>query len=156
VLENPFSRLPTDTPNVNLLNDPRSIAVCDLFNGIYEVMLQLLMRFFSGVGETDKEKGVLIDSAISLMSGGLAPVAHQLTRLPAGSLHPEHTAGPSFEIFPSTQFLPHKRPAWIVMQERLLGLAASCESLSLALQISSLEATGTLLRTTASRLVTGQ
>jgi hypothetical protein len=155
VLENPYSRLPIDTPNVNLIDDPRSIAVSDLFNGIYEVMLQLLMRFFSGVGETDKEKGILIDSAVSLMSGALAPVANELTRLPAGSLHPGQNAGPSFQIFPTTQLLPHKRPAWAVIQERLFDLAASSESLAKALRISRLTATGVLLRTIASRLLTG-
>ena len=70
VLTNPFSRLPTDSPDVNLLDDPRSIAVCDLFNGIYEVMLQLLMRFLAHFSrETNREIGALGDAAISLMAG---------------------------------------------------------------------------------------
>jgi hypothetical protein len=130
VLHNPYSRLPTDAPTVSLLDDPLSVAVCDLFNGIYEVMLQLLMRFLARIDETEDEVALLIDAAISLMASGLAPVASQLTRMPAGSLHPGMNAGPSFQFFRSTALLPHKDAAWKVLQERLLLLAAYSERLA--------------------------
>ena len=155
VLSNPYSRLPTDSPAVNLLDDPRSIAVCDLFNGIYEVMVQLLMRFFARGGESDAESGSLIDAAVSLMWGGLAPVADQLTRLPAGSLHPGMNAGPSFQFFRSTQLLPHKSAAWAVTRERLLALAAYAERLSGELQSSALTETAGVLRQAGAKLGNG-
>src|SRR5207245_1822856 len=79
VLRNPFSRLPTDSPNVNLLDNATSIAVCDLSNGIYEVIVQLLMRFLTHNGETGREIDILIDAAISLMSGGRDAVGMRVT-----------------------------------------------------------------------------
>jgi hypothetical protein len=150
VLTNPFSRLPTDSPGVNLLDDPRSIAVCDLFNGIYEVMLQVLMRFLAHFSrETNREIGALGDAAISLMAGALAPVAGVLTRLPAGELHPGLNAGPSFQFFRSTALLPHKDAAWAVLRERLLGLASYCERLAQQLDDETLRRTTAVLRATA-------
>ncbi len=156
VLANPFSRLPTDAPSVNLLDDPHSIAVCDLFNGIYEVMLQLLMRFLAHFSrETSREVALLGDAAISLMVGCLAPVADVLTRMPAGPLHPDMNAGPSFQFFRSTQLLPHKDAAWIVLRERLLGLATYCERLSEQLHSDDLQQATGALRDTAAKLVPG-
>ena len=146
VLRNPYSRLPTDSPNVNLLDNATSIAVCDLSNGIYEVIVQLLMRFLTHNGETAREIDILIDAAISLMSGGLAPVAKQLTRLPAGSRHPGLNAGPSFQFFRSTQLLPHKSAAWKVLRERLLGLAVYCDRLAQEVDSPELMEAGTVLR----------
>ena len=130
VLANPFSRLPTDTPQGNLLDDPLSVAVCDLFNGTYELMIQLLMRFFAHGEESDPELVVLMDTAIGLMGGVLAPLAQVLTRMPAGPRHPGLNAGPSFQFFRSTQLLPYKQAAWFVFGERLRGLAARCDELS--------------------------
>jgi hypothetical protein len=154
VLPNPFSRLPTDSPDVNLLDDPTSIAVCDLFNGIYEAMLQLLMRFLAHFSrESRRENDVLGDAAISLMAGALAPVADVLTRLPAGSLHPGMTAGPSFQFFRSTQLLPHKDAAWIVLRERLVGLSSYCERLSQQLDSEKLREVAGVLQSTAGKLV---
>jgi hypothetical protein len=153
VVSNPYSRLPTDSSNVNLLDDPLSIAVCDLFNGIYEVTVQLLMRYLSHLDETPEQLATLIDAAISLMGGGMAPVADQLTRLPAGSLHPGMNAGPSFQFFRSTQLLPHKTAAWTVLRERLLGLAAYCERLAKDLDSSSLSWTTGVLTATALKLL---
>jgi hypothetical protein len=153
VLPNPFSRLPTDLPHVNLLDDPTSIAVCDLFNGIYEVMVQVLMRFLARhSSETEAESGVLVDVAISLMAGAMAPVADQLTRLPAGTLHPGFTAGPSFQFFRSTQLLPHKAAAWQVLRERLLVLAAYSERLGQNMARDNLAQAASALRESAGKL----
>jgi hypothetical protein len=130
VLENPFSRVPSDTTQVNLLDDPRSVAVCDLFNAAYEVLLEILMRFFMHLEESEEELQVLSNAAVDTMMSVLGPVAEILTRLPAGSRHPGLNAGPSFQFFRSTTMLPHRRSAWFIFHERLQGIGRYCMELS--------------------------
>lgn len=109
------------------------------------------MRFLAHIDETEDEIGTLIDVAISLMASGLAPVAGQLTRMPAGSLHPGMNAGPSFQFFRSTALLPHKQSAWRVFHERLL-LAADSERLAGELSSEPLKQAAAVLRDCAEKL----
>ena len=67
VLANPYTRVPADTEAFNLVDDPTSAAVCDLFDGCYEVLLLSLARFFAHTEESDEELHTLIDVAIDAM-----------------------------------------------------------------------------------------
>ena len=124
VLENPFSVEPADTvEQVNLLDEPYVVDISNVFNGVYEVMLQMLVRFFAHSGETDSELKTLIDSAISIMFELIKPLGELLTRLPAGPSYPGLTAGPSFQFYRNIHLLPHKRAAWLFFEERLEEIA---------------------------------
>ena len=115
--------------SVNLIKDPFSVEVCDLFNGTYEVMMQILLRFFAHGEEVDAELKLLIDTAIGAMIGVIKPLGELLTALPAGAPYLSMTAGPSFQFYRSVHLLPHKRSAWIFLHERLLELTNYCEEL---------------------------
>jgi hypothetical protein len=130
--------------------------VCDLFNGAYEVTLELLMRSFAHLGETPAELDVLIDAAITMMAEVLMPVGEYLTTLPAGSRHPGLNAGPSFQFFRSTQLLPHKTAAWHVFGERLESLALRTGQLASQSPSPSLTSAGEALHRIAGRFDTGE
>ena len=50
-----------------LITDPQTARVTDLFNVSYEVLLQILERFFAHTDETDPQLKVLADATIALM-----------------------------------------------------------------------------------------
>lgn len=96
----------------------------DLLNAVYEVLLQLLSRYFAHTDETDEQLGTLADVAVSLMYAGIKPLGGLVTRLPVGPDHPGLTAGPSFELFYAVDYLlPHREAAWTLMEERLRDVA---------------------------------
>lgn len=129
VLTNPFTSRMADADGVNLLDDPYTEQVSELFNGAYETLLQLLTRFFVHVEETNAELKALIDSAITLMYDVLRPLGEVLTILPAGPAHAGITAGASFATYRAGYTLPHKQAAWLLLHERLRELAAYCQEL---------------------------
>lgn len=111
-----------------LVTDPMTRRVLDLFNVGYEVLLQLLTRFFGHGSETTAELQVLADAAVNLMYGIIKPLGMAVTALAVGPELPGCTAGASFELFYGTGYLlPHKRAAWILYHERLSQLATACE-----------------------------
>ena len=92
----------------------------DLFNVGYEVLLQLLHRYFAHTEETDAQLMTLSRAAIALMVGVLKPLGDLITTLPVGSEHPGMTAGASFELFYENDYLmPHREAAWALLEERL-------------------------------------
>ena len=129
VLENPFTRMPADAQEVNLLQDSLSSEICDLFNGTYEVMVQALLRFFAHGEEGGEELKLLIGTAVGAMVGVLKRLGELITTLPAGDAYPGMIAGPSFQFYRSVHLLPHKHSAWIFLHERLLELTDYCEEL---------------------------
>src|SRR4029079_9589658 len=66
-------RLPRDVNEGPLLSDTRTAAVSDLFNGCYETMLEVLLRFFlhEGAGQVagaeDTEMTTLSNVAVDAM-----------------------------------------------------------------------------------------
>ena len=62
----------------------------DLFNVSYEILLQMLARFFAHTEETDAQLATLANAALALMFGAIRPLGDLLTTLPVG---PDH-AGP--------------------------------------------------------------
>ena len=110
---------------VALITDPFSVRCTDLLNSVYELVLQLLARYFAHSDETDEQLGILAWVAIELMEDAVAPLGEIVTRLPVGDDHPGRTVGPSFELFYASDYLmPHRQAAWQLMVERLDEIAA--------------------------------
>ena len=65
----------------------------------YEVLLQLLSRYFAHTDESPKQLEVLADVSVGLMYGAIKPLGMVVTSLPVGPDLPEVTAGPGFELF---------------------------------------------------------
>jgi hypothetical protein len=102
----------------------------DLFNVGYEVLLQLLHRYFAHTEETDAQLTTLSRSAIALMIGVLGPLGDMITRLPVGRDHPGMTAGASFELFYENDYLvPHREAAWALLEERLREAVNFCDQI---------------------------
>jgi CDGSH-type Zn-finger protein/truncated hemoglobin YjbI len=108
-----------------LCDEPMTAAVADIFNVGYEVMLQILARYFGHGHETLEEAQVLADTAVALMRSVIQPVGQLLTRMPAYCDRPGISAGPAFELFYDSDYLlPHRRAAWLLIGERLGDLAS--------------------------------
>jgi hypothetical protein len=120
-----FTVQPYDIPEPQpLLTDPLTLAIAEVFNLGYEVLLQALNRFFTHTDETDVQLQTLVGAAFGLMAGVLRPLGQTLPRLPAGPGHPGRTAGPAFEMYYQFgNFVPWREPAWALLSERAAILA---------------------------------
>jgi Ferritin-like len=123
-----FTRQPFDIAEPQpLLTDPATRGVAELFNLGYEVLLQVLTRFFTHTDETDEQLGTLVEAAFGLMTGVLRPLGAALTRLPAGPGHPGRTAGPVFEMYYQMgNFTPWRAAAWALLSERVAAMSGRC------------------------------
>jgi Ferritin-like len=107
-----------------LISDAFTSRCMDLLNAVYEVLLQLLARYFAHTDESEAQLEVLADVAVNLMFGAVKPLGGLVTRLPVGPDQPGATAGPTFELFYEADYLlPHREAAWAVMEERLRTVA---------------------------------
>jgi hypothetical protein len=125
-----FVRPPADTCEVPLITNPLTAGVSELFNASYEVLLEMLLRYFLHGKEAEDELRTLSSTAVALMVMVIKPLGQLLTTLPIGPDLPGMTAGATFEIYRTGYILPHHQAAWIVLHERLLELAAYCGKLS--------------------------
>src|SRR3954470_24073183 len=108
-----------------LITDPGTTRCMDLLNVAYEVLLQLLSRYFAHTDETDEQLEVLADISVGLMYTAIKPLGTVATTLPVGPHMPGMTAGPGFELFYQVDYLlPHREAAWVLMEERLRDAAA--------------------------------
>jgi hypothetical protein len=119
-----YLREPPDVDQVTLVEDPLTRRVADLFNAVYEVILQVQSRYFVHHGETPDELETLAKTAKHLMNWVMRILGPVLTALPVGAEFPGRTAGPAFEIVrPAFFVLPHREAAWKILHERLETLA---------------------------------
>jgi hypothetical protein len=126
-----FLRRPPDVDQVTLIEDALSRRVADLFNAVYEVILQVQSRYFVHHGETPQELETLAKTAKHLMNWVMRKLGPLLTSLPVGPEFPGRTAGPAFEIVrPAFFILPHREAAWKILHERLETLAGVCAGLA--------------------------
>lgn len=141
---------------VPIITEPFTNRCMDLLNAIYEVLLQLLARYFAHTDETEAQLAVLADVAVTLMFGAIKPLGGLVTRLPVGPDRPGATAGPTFELFYSVDYLlPHRDAAWAVIEERLRSvaeLAVKCRESCSPLYMPPLIKVTDALRTQADRL----
>src|SRR6266571_5508871 len=129
-VEPAFVRLPPDVESGTLIEDPTTAQVADLANGVYEVVLQVLSRYYIHHGESAAELDILARTAKHLMNWVMREIGPVLTALPVGSSYPGRTAGPTFDIArPAIFLLPHQDAAWKIIKERLDALEEACASL---------------------------
>ena len=129
VVSNPYTYLPSDLGDgqlVNLIDEPTSVNMCNLFDGCYEVLIQMLARFFAHNEESEAELKVLADTTTNMMVDVITPLGEAITALPASPSLPGLNAGPSFRFFRDVHTLPHKPAAWVLFRERLAELSAYC------------------------------
>ena len=123
-------RRPERDVDVPLISDRLTARVTDLFNVGYEILLQILERFFAHTEETDAQLKVLADATIGLMLRVIKPLGDLITTLPVGPEHPGMMAGPSFELFYESDYLmPHREAAWALLAERLDEAAWLCDAI---------------------------
>ncbi|HEX8940343.1 MAG TPA: ferritin-like protein [Candidatus Limnocylindrales bacterium] len=114
-----------DAPGLPLVTEPGTVRAVDLLNVVYEVLLQLLSRYFAHTDESEEQLGLLADVAVDLMFSAVRPLGSVVTSLPVGPDRPGVTTGPGFELFYEVDYLlPHRAAAWILMEERLREAAA--------------------------------
>jgi hypothetical protein len=110
-----------------LITDTRTRTVADVFNMGYEMLLQVLTRYFTHTDETPEQLTALVNTALGLMAGVLRPLGGALTTLPVGPEHPDRTAGPTFQMYYQMgNFVSWRKAAWLLLAERLKLLADRC------------------------------
>ncbi|MEJ3659247.1 ferritin-like protein [Actinomycetes bacterium KLBMP 9759] len=127
-----FTRQPfdVDVPQT-VITDPLTERTAEVTALSYEVVLHLLLRYFTHTDEDEEQLGALVDAAIQLMVAVLRPLGVALTTLPVGPSHPGSTAGFTFEMFyVMTNAVPARRVAWTLLHERVALLAQSCAQLA--------------------------
>jgi hypothetical protein len=117
-------RPPDSGVDVPLISAAFSVRCVDLMNAVYEVLLQLLSRYFAHTDESDAQLKELAEVAVEIMEEAVAPLGALITKLPVGKAHPGRTVGPMFELFFAVDYLlPHREAAWTIMTERLREVA---------------------------------
>jgi CDGSH-type Zn-finger protein/truncated hemoglobin YjbI len=115
---------------VPLISDLLTARITDLFNVSYEILLQILERFFAHTQESDAQLKILADTTIGLMFRVLKPLGDLITLLPVGEEHAGMTVGPSFELFYENDYLmPHRDAAWALLAERLSEASWLCSEI---------------------------
>ena len=106
------------------MEDPGSIDLSNLFDGCYELMMQMLGRLCLQGGESRQELTKLADITVRLMTGVIGPLGEVLTTLPAGPSYPGLRAGASFRFSRDVHTPPNQVAAWALFIERLKELSA--------------------------------
>jgi len=128
VVRNPMTRLQPDVTapasEVTLLTNKDTLAVAELFNQCYEVMLLLLLYLYSDQVKTEDQQNGLMDAAFfPFMTMFVRPLAEILTELPAfANNDPSTTAGPGFELAGDVVLFPNLEQTWSLFQERIDAL----------------------------------
>jgi hypothetical protein len=125
-----FTRQPFDlTDPVTVITNPEAHRVAEITTIAYEVLLHLLMRFFTHTDETDEQLELLIGAAFDVMGDVIRPLGHALTQLPVASAADGRNAGFAFEMhYLMGSLVPWREPAWALLRERIVFLAGRCTS----------------------------
>lgn len=106
------------------ITDQSTAMTSDLFNAVYELILQMIARYFAFGHETPDQRALLAGVAVDLMYQAIDPLGDLLASLEVGPEHPGLTAGANFQLpYRSNFLLPHRRSSWIRFVERLEELA---------------------------------
>jgi hypothetical protein len=112
------------------ITDPVTAATSDAFNAVYDLLLQMIARYFAFGHETDEQRHVLADVGITLMFIAIKPLGLLLAKLPVGDAAPGVTAGANFQLAYRASFLlPHRRSAWFRFSERLDEIAEAVDAI---------------------------
>lgn len=148
VVDNPVLFPTPGVEGQTVVTHPGSRQVMDLFNGAYETTLLLLIRLYMNTDQSSEDAAALRYAAFfPMMTQVIRPLGEILVSLPAFEDEniPER-AGPSFEVFSSIDFLPHKDAAWVVLNERFTQMAMDADRLGKELDIPRLSYTGESLK----------
>jgi len=136
------------------ISDSATGGCSDLFNAVYELLLQMIARYFAFGHETPEQRQVLAHTAVDLMFGTIKPLGLLLAALPVGPDHPDVTAGASFQLpYRASFLLPHRRSAWLRFAERLDELAAFADRLRPPEEADVVAAVARALRRTSANLM---
>jgi Ferritin-like len=136
------------------ISDPAMGGCSDLFNAVYELLLQMIARYFAFGHETPGQRRVLAHAAVGLMFGVIRPLGLLLAGLPVGLDHPGLTAGASFQLpYRASFLLPHRRSAWLRFAERLDELAGFAADLHPPVGADEVAAVAGALYRTAANLI---
>lgn len=124
---NPVLRRPPRPEGRVWLENPDAIAVVDLANASYGLMLRLLAYAYA-LPAPSSEKSLSADLAIGLMQA-MVPLAERAARLPAGPSNPQCHGGMSFTALRDASALPPGRGARRFFVERFAQLAEAAEAL---------------------------
>jgi CDGSH-type Zn-finger protein/uncharacterized Fe-S cluster protein YjdI len=124
---NPVQRRPPRPEGRVWLENPEVIAVVDLANASYGLMLRLLAYSYAVAGPS-VEKSLATDLGIGLMQA-MVPLAERAARLPAGPSNPHCHGGVSFVALRDSAALPPGRGARRYFVERFSQLAAAGDKL---------------------------
>jgi len=117
-------RTPASGAEATVIVDAFTARCMDLLNAVYEVLLQMLSRYFANTDESPDQLATLADVSVGLMYAAVKPLGGLVTRLPIGPEQPGQTAGWAFELFYDADYLlPHRDAAWTLMEERLREIA---------------------------------
>jgi CDGSH-type Zn-finger protein len=130
LISNPTTRGYADTPGSNRITDPVAQELAELFNGTYDLMLVMLLRFFAHDGETEEQFRLLARGTLRIMASVLRPLGEALAKTPAGPEYPAKMAGPGFGFNRGVHLLSHRQSAWIYFLERLYDLATRLTQLA--------------------------
>jgi hypothetical protein len=135
------------------ISDPVTGGCSDLFNAVYELLLQMIARYFAFGHETSGQRQVLAHTAVDLMFGAIKPLGLLLAALPVGPDQPDVTAGASFQLpYRASFLLPHRRSAWLRFAERLDELAGFADGLHPPLGADEVAAVAGALRQAAATM----
>ena len=123
LISNPTTRGYADAPGSNRITGAVAQELAELFNGAYDLMLVMLLRFFAHEGETEEQFRLLARGTLRIMASVLRPLGEALAKTPAGPEYPGKMAGPGFGFNRSVHLLSHRQSAWIYFLERLYDLA---------------------------------
>ncbi len=125
---NPVLRRPPRPEGKVWLENPSAIAIVDLANASYGLMLRLLAYAYSLPASQKAEKSFVMDMGIGLMRA-MALLGEQAARLPAGDANPNCNAGVSFTILRDTAAFPIGEAAELFFVDRLSELTEAVQKL---------------------------
>jgi len=104
------------------VTDPTSLALMELFDTSFAVLVELLAAFFTHVNaDPDQIQALQRAAFFPMMTTVIRPVGEMLTLLPCEAGGTER-AGPSFDLPRRDALLPHPDAAWRVIHVELESL----------------------------------
>jgi hypothetical protein len=135
VVDNPLVSMHPDISapdEVNLITDPATREVAEVFNGSYELMLLLMLYLYGDVTKSQDQSVALMNAIFfPLMTMFVRPLSEILTTLPAFDDGRAGNAGPGFELSEDLLSLPARELIWEDFQVRFDALTARLAGLSI-------------------------
>jgi len=130
VVVNPGTHFAGEATSGTRIVDTLTVAVADLFNGAYDILLLMLRSFFTYTEGTSTDQERIARTTLRLMTTVIRPLGEALTQMPVDSVsQPGKYAGPPFGDEGDIPELVHRAAAWALLDERLWRLALTATQL---------------------------